>query len=84
MLYFIQAYVLSFQLDHCQQNNELLGLRISCGVKNVNHAQFSDDTILLGGASTISARLFKRELDMYQESLGRLLNYNKSHIYSWN
>ena len=84
MLYVIQASVLSFQLDRCQQNNELLGLRISHGVKNVNHAQFADDTILLGGASVASARLFKRELEKYQDASGSLINYNKSQILSWN
>ena len=84
MLYVIQASILNFQLDRYQQHNELLGIRISRGVKNINHAQFADDTILLGGASSILARLFKWELDMYQEASGSLLNYNKSHIFSWN
>ena len=82
MLYVIQASILSFQLDRCQPHNELLGLCISQGVKNINHAQFADDTILLGGASSISARIFKRELDMYQEASGSLIKYNKSHIFS--
>ena len=84
MLYVIQASMLSFQLDLCQQNNELLGLRIARGVKDVNHAQFANDTILLGGASVVSARLFKRELEKYQDASGSLINYNKSQILTWN
>ena len=50
----------------------------------MNHAQFADDTILLRRVSVISARLFKRELDLYQEVSNSLINYNKSQILSWN
>jgi hypothetical protein len=39
-------------------------------VKYINHAQFVDDTLLLGGASTIIARKFKQQLDLYKEALG--------------
>jgi hypothetical protein len=38
LLYAIQASVLSFQLDHCQSHNNLHGLRIALGVKDINHA----------------------------------------------
>ena len=70
LLYAIQASVLSFQLDQIQLHNNLIGLRISRGVKDINHAQFVDDTILLGGASVQSTRLFKSELELYQDALG--------------
>ena len=46
-------------------------------VKDINHAQFTDDTLLLRGESIISAGLFKRELDIYKEVSG-------SKIYGWN
>ena len=61
-----------------------MGLCISRGVKDINHAQFTDDTILLGGASTHSARNFKTELDIYQEASGSKINYVKSQIFRWN
>ena len=32
----------------------------------------------------VSTRLFKRELEKYQDTLGSLINYNKSHILTWN
>eukprot|EP00253_Pinus_taeda_P025142 PITA_25142 len=63
LLYAIQASVLSYQLDHNQQTQTLPGLRSTHKVKDINHAQFADDTLLLGGASIISAISFKKELD---------------------
>lgn len=53
-------------------------------VKDINHAQFSDDTLLLGGASINSARYFKKELDIYKEASGSKINYSKITIYGWN
>ena len=53
-------------------------------VKEINHAQFADDTLLLGGASIISANSFKKELDIYKEASGSKINYSKSTIYGWN
>ena len=44
-------------------------------VKDINHAQFTDDTLLLGGASIISAGFFKRELDIYKELSGSKINF---------
>lgn len=76
--------MLSFQLDYCQQIQSLLGLRMDHKVKDINHAQFADDTLLLGGASINSARIFKKELDIYREVSGSKINYLKSMIYGWN
>jgi hypothetical protein len=61
-----------------------MGIKIARGVKDINHAQFVDDTLLLGGASTIIARKFKRQLDLYKETSGSQINYRKSQIYGWN
>eukprot|EP00253_Pinus_taeda_P009858 PITA_09858 len=84
LLYAIQAFVLSFQLDFCQQIQILPGLRMVQNVKEINHAQFADDTLLLGGASINSASSFKKELDIYKEASGSKINYSKSTIYGWN
>ena len=54
------------------------------GVKDINHAQFADDTLLLGGASPNIVRRFKHDLDLYQEASGSKINYNKSQVYGWN
>jgi len=84
LLYAIQASVLSFQLEFCQQVQTLPGLRMVHNVKDINHAQFADDTLLLGGASINSARSFKKVLDIYKEASGSKINYSKSTIYGWN
>ena len=54
------------------------------GTKDINHAQFADDTILLGGASPIIACRFKLELNRYFQASGSKLNLSKSQIYGWN
>ena len=54
------------------------------GTKDINHAQFTDDTILLGGASQIIARRFKTELDRYCRASGSEISFRKSQIYGWN
>jgi hypothetical protein len=54
------------------------------GDKEINHAQFVDDKLLLGGASTLIARKFKQELDLYKEASGSKFNYRKSQIFGWN
>ena len=54
------------------------------GTEDINHAQFADDTILLGGASHHIARRFKNKLDIYCQDSGCKLNLRKSLIYSWN
>ena len=61
-----------------------MGKKITRGVKDVNHAQFFDDTLLLGGASTIIARKFKQQLDLYKEASMSQINYRKSQIFGWN
>jgi hypothetical protein len=84
LLYAIQASVLSFQLDHGQMHNNLLGPRIAPGVKEINHAQFADDMLLMGGASMPMTKKFKKELDAYTEISGSMISLTKSKIYGWN
>jgi len=50
-------------------------------VKDNHHAQFTDDTLLLGWASMITARQFQQELDTYKKVSGSKINYQKSQIY---
>ena len=84
LLYVIQASVLSFQLDKNLQQRPLTGLSISARVKRINHAQFADDTLLLGQANLSTARSFKRELDAYKEASGSEISLRKSKIFGWN
>jgi hypothetical protein len=53
-------------------------------VKDINHAQFVDDTLLLGGANNNTARRFKIELDVYKEVSGSEISLHKSKIFGWN
>jgi ribonuclease HI/exonuclease III len=84
LLYAIQAAVLSYQLEHARTTSNLKGLQIAHGVKEINHAQFADDTLLLGGASSLVAKKFKDELDAYTSVSGSEISLGKSKIYSWN
>ena len=61
----------------------LPSLRIENNVRDINHAQFADDTLLLGGESLHSARHFKHELEIYKEVSGSKINFQKSKIFSW-
>jgi hypothetical protein len=54
---------LNIRLDYENKQRNISGLKISAGIKRVNHSQFADDILLLGGASTSIARRFKDVLD---------------------
>jgi ribonuclease HI/exonuclease III len=84
LLYAIQASVLSFQLNKRLQQRTLIGLSIAPRVERINHAQFADDTLLLGQANLPTARAFKKELDDYTEISGSEISLRKSNIYGWN
>ena len=84
LLYAIQASVPSFQLDQARQDHDLSSIRTTRGTRDINHAQFADDTILLEGASQIIARIFKSEMDHYCHASVSKINLKKSHIYGWN
>ena len=65
LLYAIQASVLSFQMEQARLEQELPGITLARGVRDINHSQFVDDTILMGGANQIIARRFKAKLNRY-------------------
>jgi hypothetical protein len=60
-----------------------MGIWMARGTKDINHAQFVDDTLLLGGASPTIAHKFKVELDYYCRLSGSKLNHRKCQIFSW-
>ena len=84
LLYAIKASVLSFQLENARLEQELPGIRLARGIQDINHAQFADDTILMGGASQIIASRFKTELNRYCLASGSKINFTKSQIFGWN
>ena len=83
-LYLIVVESLSKNLQFLQNNGELQGLIISIGVKNANHAQFADDTILLGGDSFIMAERFIGVISSFLKSSDGKINTLKSRFYYWN
>jgi len=54
------AETLSKALEKQIKERNITGLRIAKRVKTINHSLFAGDTLLLGGASTIITRRFKK------------------------
>lgn len=78
------AETLSAALENQRREKKITGIQIAKGVKNVNHIIFADDTLLLGGASSIIVRRFKKVLDDFLQGSGGMLDYTTCRIYSWN
>eukprot|EP00253_Pinus_taeda_P031914 PITA_31914 len=83
-LYIIMAETLSLHLENKRRRKEITGIDIVRGSKGINHSLFADDTLLIGGASSLMARRFKETLDLFLQASGGKLNHNKCMIYSWN
>ena len=62
----------------------LPGLKPSIDADPLIHALFSDDSLLLGGASTRISKAFDSVLKSYYRVSGALVNESKSEIFSWN
>jgi len=84
MLYVLMVEFMNIILEHERRTSSILVLKIEKEVRRINHSQFSDDTLLLGGASQIMANRFKLVLDQYGEALRGIINKNKSQVYAWN
>jgi hypothetical protein len=85
LLYFMPSklWSVSFQLEHYHLDQDLMGIQMDHGTKDINHAQFVADTLLLGGARMTIARKFKVELDYYCRLSESKLNHRKSYIFNW-
>lgn len=68
-------------LDYNQCISLIAGIKFGNGVKNINHSQFVDDILLMGGASYIITCRFKTLLDKYMSYSEGMVNYLKSCIY---
>eukprot|EP00253_Pinus_taeda_P017813 PITA_17813 len=82
-LFILMAESLSKALDFNRRTGMITGIQIEQGAKNINHSQFADDTLLMGGASITIARRFKKILDQFMEYSGGKVNQVKSCIYGW-
>eukprot|EP00253_Pinus_taeda_P016388 PITA_16388 len=83
-LFILMAESLSKALDFNRRTGLITGIKFEQGTKNINHSQFADDTLLMGGASITIARHFKKILDQFMEYSGGKINQVKSCIYGWN
>eukprot|EP00253_Pinus_taeda_P012579 PITA_12579 len=83
-LFILMAESLSKALDFNRRTGMITGIKIEQGIKNINHSQFADDTLLMGGASINIARRFKNILDQFMDYSGGKVNQVKSCIYGWN
>ena len=83
-LYFLVAEAMRRNLHHLQEFGDLKGSNIARGVKASNHAQFADDTILLGGASITISQRFKCTLSNFLRVIDGKVNSTKSKVYGWN
>eukprot|EP00253_Pinus_taeda_P028873 PITA_28873 len=83
-LFIIMAETLSLHLEHKRQTREIMGIDIVRGAKGINHSLFADDTLLIGGASSLMARRFKEVLELFLQASGGKLNNSKCMIYTWN
>jgi len=84
LLYIIMADSLSHSLERKRAEGSLTGIYIVRGVKEVNHSQFADDTLLMGGASTRITSRFKGVMEKLLDASGGKINKRKSRIYGWN
>jgi len=50
------------------------GINFARGVKGINHSQFVDDTLFLGDAKNIIAKIFKVILDFFLDASGGQVN----------
>eukprot|EP00253_Pinus_taeda_P007578 PITA_07578 len=83
-LFILMADSFSRALDYNRRVGLISGIKYGNGVKNINHSQFADDTLLIGGASTTIAKRFKTLLDQFMEYSGGEIIYQKSCIYGRN
>eukprot|EP00253_Pinus_taeda_P036022 PITA_36022 len=83
-LFILMAESFSQALDYNRRVGLITSIKIEQGAKNINHSQFADDTLLIGGASTTIARRFKKLLDQFMDYSGGKVNQAKSCIYGWN
>lgn len=83
-LFILMAESLSKALDYNRRIGLITGIQFAQGTKNINHSQFADDTLLMGGASNTIARRFKKIMDQFMDYSGGRINQVKSCIYGWN
>ena len=83
LLFIIVVEPLSRKLGQEREIGNLHGLQIT-RVKNMNHSQYADDTLLFEGASVTIETRFKITLDSFFNTSGGDVNKKKCQFYAWN
>ena len=83
-LYILMVDSLSRKLTSGKNNGITLGITSAVGVEAINHALFTNDTLLLGGASLKMARAFSEIMHQFCIISGELINKSKSVVFEWN
>ena len=60
----------------------ILGIKMENGVKDLNHSQFANNTLLMGGASITTTQIFENILTIFCNASGGNINKKKKNIYS--
>eukprot|EP00253_Pinus_taeda_P010247 PITA_10247 len=76
-LFIIIVETLSIHLENLHRQKEITGIHIERGTKEINHSLFADDTLLIGGASSLMEKRFKKVLDAFLAISGGKLNNRK-------
>lgn len=76
------AETLSIHLEKLRKQKEITGISIEIGTKEINHSLFADDTLLIGGASSLMEKRFKKTLNSFLAASGGKLNNKKCKIYT--
>jgi hypothetical protein len=66
------------KLEFERSSSQVHGISFMRGVKGINHSQFVDDTLFLGGASIIITKRFKAISDSFLNTSRIKFNNGKS------
>eukprot|EP01018_Ginkgo_biloba_P009696 Gb_25173 [translate_table: standard] len=83
-LFILMAKSLGRMLKENAERGLLEGAEVTTDCKRISHAQFMDDTILMGTTTMENAKIFKEVLDTFLLASGGRVNENKSFIYMMN
>jgi hypothetical protein len=75
---------LSKRLEKERIEKTIPGIKIANGAKRMKNSQFVDDTLLMGGTSTILATRFNAVMEDYTTTSRGLINKEKIQLYTWN
>jgi len=75
---------LSRRLEWERERYNLPTIRFTPGINSINHGKFVDDTMLIGGASTLISMRFKPTLGKFLKASGGTTYDSKIYIFTWN